>query len=69
MTHRYTVQYSASPLYEYALLDIEKRRYVFGSDRKSEVIAKAQLLNGFTPVDGDERTYVKQIRLSNANNL
>lgn len=34
---------------------------VFQSDNKREVIAEAQRRNGFTPVDGSEETYGKQI--------
>lgn len=34
---------------------------VFKSESKSTTIAKAQELNGFKPIDGDERTYGRQI--------
>lgn len=60
MGHRYTAQYSTNPRWKYALLDTEERRYVFGSDHKSEVIAEAQRRNGLSPVDGDEQTYARQ---------
>jgi hypothetical protein len=60
MTQRYTVQYSAHPKWDYALLDTETMKYVFGSNSKSEVIAAAQERNGYAPIDGDEQTYAKQ---------
>lgn len=60
--HRYTVQYSPNPKYDYVLLDTKERKYVFGSNSKSEVIAEAQRRNWFTPVDGNEQTYAKQTK-------
>lgn len=41
-----------------------KKREVYRSDSKCEVIAEAQRRNGFSPVDGDEQTYAKQIGLN-----
>lgn len=34
---------------------------VFQSDRKGDVIAEAQRLKGFDPVDGREETYARQV--------
>lgn len=45
----------------YCVVD-EVSRVVFADDSKSTVIAQAQRLNGFEPVDGDESTYSIQMR-------
>lgn len=60
MKQRYFVGYNRGP--GYRVTDGEAHAVVFESLSKPEVIAKAQELNGFEPVDGDERTYARQTR-------
>ena len=50
-----TVTYAKDNLY--AVMDRKKHKYLFTSPSKSEMIAKAQELQGFSPVDGRENTY------------
>jgi hypothetical protein len=60
--HRYRLKYGDSG--GYVVKDwgyVGTHPVVFRSDSKSECIAKAQELNGFTPIDGSESTYGRQI--------
>lgn len=62
--HRFQVELGYSKAAGYCVRDTQVRSkvvIVFRSNSKSECITKAQELNGFTPVDGDEQTYGRQI--------
>ena len=58
MLHRYRFEYGR---YGYIVWDSKKKCLAWKGGSKSEGIAEAQTLNGFSPVDGDERTYDKQV--------
>lgn len=64
--HRYQVKHGVTtgplPSYAYNVYDTERRLIQFASNSKSEVIARAQELNGFKPIDGDEQTYAQQTK-------
>ncbi len=65
--HRFRMEYppiGSKPLWRYVVRDSESNAIVFGSESKSEAIAKSQTLNGFDPIDGSEQTYGEQIRRS-----
>jgi len=59
MNQRYLVTYAKQNLY--AVIDRKEHRYKFTSASKSECIAKSQELNGFSPIDGNEQTYARQV--------
>lgn len=60
---RFQVHYGEQhkSLFRWVVWDSKQRRVVVGSDAKSAVIACAQTHNGFTPVDGSEQTYGRQV--------
>jgi hypothetical protein len=57
------VQYGTRSLGQlgYILEDSTTKQVVFQSDFKSDVITQAQTYKGFTPVDGSESTYARQL--------
>lgn len=61
---RYQVQYGGSGRGNrgYIVWDDETKEVVFQGDYKPACIARAQKLNGFTPTDGSEQTYNRQLR-------
>lgn len=56
---RYHLEYAEYP-WPYQVVDMLKGRIVFRSHSKGETIAKAQRLNNFFPIDGNEQTYGEQ---------
>ena len=58
--HRYRLKYGDRSGYVVRDYGLRIHPTVFKSDSKSLCIAKAQELNGFTPIDGDEQTYGRQ---------
>ena len=60
--YRYHVVYTIknTDLDGYAVEDGVTKRVIFQSHSKSEVVAHAQVMNGFAPVDGDDKTYARQ---------
>ena len=59
--HRYRLSYGDKSGYVVQDWGLRTRPILFKSESKSLTIAKAQELNGWTPVDGDESTYGRQI--------
>jgi len=57
---RYFVQYSDNGGWQ--VYDSEQGLIVFTSHSKTLVIAKAQDLNGYKLIDGNENTYAQQTR-------
>jgi hypothetical protein len=58
---RHVVTYGTATRPKYCVMRASDRLVVFRSDSKSECILSAQKLMGFTPADGDEQTYGRQI--------
>lgn len=63
MAHRYHVVYGSTvgSMRAYAVHDTVEKRIKRESDHKPTCIEAAQRLNGFTPADGNEKTYGDQI--------
>lgn len=63
MEHRYKVMHGDKFHCgtRYCVYDSQERKLVFKAFTKPEAIAKAQELNGFSPVDGSEQTYAHQV--------
>ena len=59
--HRYRLKYGDRGGYVVRDSGLRTHPIVFKSESKSLCIAKAQELNGFTPIDGNEQTYGWQI--------
>lgn len=60
---RYQVQYGGSGIgtHGYIVWDAEAKRVFFENDYKPRCIARAQKLNGFQPINGNEQTYANQV--------
>ena len=59
--NRYRLNYGDRSGYVIRDWGLRTHPIVFKSESKSLTIAKAQELNGYTPVNGDESTYGRQI--------
>jgi hypothetical protein len=62
--HRYVIRQNDHAFWEerFTLYDTMLRRGVFRSSSFTVTIKEAQRRNGFKPIDGDNRTYTKQIQ-------